>query len=71
MRKRIKEGMLIRCCESVESIDLFYGQTGTVVAVNRDIEINLQVIFSFITWTHHFSPFPASAFRDLLLNNDF
>ena len=49
VRERIKEGMLVQCCESVESIDLYFGQTGTVVAVNRDIEFNVQVIFNCIS----------------------
>ena len=49
VRERIKEGMLVQCCESVESIDLYFGQTGTVVAVNRDMEFNVQVIFNCIS----------------------
>lgn len=51
VRKRIERGMRVRCCESVESIDLFFGQSGTVVAINRKIEFNIKVIFNIISVT--------------------
>ena len=44
VRERINKGMLVRCCESVQSIDLCFRQTGTVVAVNHGFDINIQVI---------------------------
>jgi hypothetical protein len=45
VRRHLKKGMHVRCCESVECIDLFFGQTGTVVTIDSEIEFSVQVIF--------------------------
>ena len=52
VRKRVKKGMRIRCCESVENIDVFEGQTGIVVAITREKEFKIKVIFNIFSVTY-------------------
>jgi len=48
VRKRVEKRMRVRCCESVENIDVFEGQTGIVVAINREKESKSRLFSIFI-----------------------
>ena len=52
VRKRVEKRMRVRCCESVENIDVFEGQTGIVVAINREKEFKIKVIFNIFSVTY-------------------